>query len=335
MYELDRVRVARQAFSLRVDGYRLERGSTYAVVGPNGSGKTTFLDLLALLQSPLGGQVVFAGERVDYRDAPRLLGLRRRIAYLMQNPYLFSMSVSDNIAYGLEVRGVNGDRVRDRVRWIEQRLSLEHLAGRNAHRLSGGEAQRVALARALVLDPDVYLLDEPTANVDRHHVRRVEELIHEVSCEREACVVMTTHSQDQAYRMSRNLISIIDGRIADVAYENVFTGVLEEEADGLKTVVLPEGPRLKVSHGRAGPVTVAIDPEDIIVSTDELESSALNRFPGKIAKVEGLDGSLRVYVDVGALLCVMVTARSFRLLGLNVGKQVWTTFKATAIHVLD
>jgi tungstate transport system ATP-binding protein len=334
-YELEGVEIVRDGFSLRIASCRLERGRIYAVVGPNGSGKTTFLNMLGLLERPAQGQLVCGDEGVDYSAPGRLLKMRRNVAYLMQNPYLFDMSVFDNIAYGLRLRGVGKKLIREKVARIGGRLSLEQLMDRNSRKLSGGEVQRVALARILVLDVNLFLLDEPTANVDRQHVDLVEGLIREVNREQGACVVMTTHSQDQAYRMSQHLISVIDGRIADVAYENVFSGVLEVEADGLQSVLLREGLRIEVAKGRPGRATVAIDPREVILSQEKLMSSALNRFPGKIVRIEALNGSLRVFVDVGVLLCALITARSFRDMELNVGGQVWATFKANAAHVIQ
>jgi tungstate transport system ATP-binding protein len=333
--ELEKVKVVRERFALHVDRFSLERGQIYGVVGPNGSGKSTFLNLLALLERPAQGTVMFGGEQVEYRDPDRLLGMRRKIAYLLQNPYLFDLSVFDNIAYGLRVRGVGKKRIGEQVGRLASQLALEPLLSRSARRLSGGEAQRVALARTLVLDAELFLLDEPTANVDRRHVDQVEGLIRQVNREQGACVVLTTHSQDQAYRLARQLVSIIDGRIADVAYENVFAGMLEVEADGLRCVVLPEGLRIEVTQGKPGRAMVAIDPQGVILSTSELHSSALNRFPGTITRVEALGGSLRVFVDAGMTLCALITPRSFRELELQVGERVWATFKATAAQVIQ
>ncbi|MEW6753215.1 MAG: ATP-binding cassette domain-containing protein [Candidatus Latescibacterota bacterium] len=205
------VRLVRGAFVLHVPGCRLEGGRIYAVVGPNGSGKTTFLDLLALLERPLQGHVALAGGAVDWGDAAGLVRARRRTAYLMQNPYLFRSTVFDNIAYPLRLRGVPRAVIRARVAAVAGRLSLEGLLARRPHELSGGEVQRVALARALVLDAPLLLLDEPTASVDRQHVELVEGLLRWTCRERGACVVFTTHSAHQAGRLSGDLIPVADG----------------------------------------------------------------------------------------------------------------------------
>jgi len=95
-------------------------------------------------------------------------------------------------------------------------MGLLDLAERNAHTLSGGEAQRVALARTLVLDADAYLLDEPTANVDHRNIKEFENRIREIIGEKNATVILSTHSKEQAHRMSPNIISIIDGTISSI-----------------------------------------------------------------------------------------------------------------------
>lgn len=334
MYELRQIRSHRDGFVLEVEECDLAPRTTYAIVGPNGSGKSTFLDLLALLREPAAGTYRFAGGKVAWSDRSGLLAQRRRIAYLMQTPYLFSTTVSGNIAYGLELRGLGGDEIERRVREVAAALSLDSLLGRSARRLSGGEAQRVALARALVLDADVYLLDEPTANVDRQHVHRVEELVRETSRRRGATVVLTTHSTNQASRLTAHHLSIIDGRLGAAAYENVLSGHLRLEPDGVRTAVLPGGVELKVAAGEPGPVTLAIDPEHLILSAEELESSALNRLQGRVTRAEDAGDSLRVYIDAGVPLCARVTVRSFEGMRLRVGGEVWVTFKATAVRVL-
>ena len=334
MYELSRIVCIRGSFRLSVEHCHLEQGATYVVAGPNSAGKSTFLDVLALQREPAEGELVHCGQNVNWDDRRDLLAKRRRTAYLMQNPYLFQASVAENIGYGLRLRGLDNQHARDRISVISKRLSLDHLLERSAQALSGGEAQRVAIARTLVLDADVYLLDEPTVNVDRRHVSLVEDVIRETVSRQEATAVITTHVHDQAYRLSSRHISIIDGQIRDVVYENVMTGELRIEKDGAKTVWLPEGVRLGVAEGSEGPVTVVIDPKSLILSSSELESSARNRLSGTVTRVEDQNGTLRINIDVGVMLSAQITRRSFDQMGLNIGHRVWVTFKASAVRVL-
>ena len=89
-----------------------------------------------------------------------------------------------------------------------------------------------------------------------------------------------------------------------------------------------------VSGGEQGPTAIAIDPRDIILSDEELTSSALNRFRGPITKIEDVNGSLRVFVNIGVTLCSLITRKSYHDMHLNVGKDVWVTFKANAVRVI-
>jgi len=336
LYALDDAEYSVGTFTLRIEDCAIESGTIYSVVGPNGSGKSSLLNLLGFLQPLSGGALRFRGEDVDYADGARFLGLRREVAYLMQSPYLFNMSVTENIGYGLRVRGRPREEIRGRVEAIMCRMSLTHLARRNAHQLSGGETQRVALARALVLDTDVVLLDEPTANVDRPNVHAVEKAVLDICRERGATVVLTTHSMDQAYRLSRNLLSIVNGRIHGVVYENVFEGDLCECPGGVRCVRVAEGVEFLIGEapGEQTRVTIAIDPVDIILSHSRLISSALNAFRGPITRVDGTDEGLRLFVDIGVSLCAVLTRKSFDDMRLNVGQTVWVTFKASAVKVL-
>jgi len=335
LYSLDDVRYSVGAFTLSIEDCTIEEGNVYSVVGPNGSGKSSLLNLLAFLHPPSDGNLLFREDRVDYSNGPALLSLRRRVGYLMQSPYLFNMSVADNIAYGLRVRGCSGDEIRRRVQSIMERMSLSHLARRNAHHLSGGETQRVALARTLVLDSNVVLLDEPTANVDRPNVNAVEKAVLDICREKKATVLLTTHSLDQAYRMSRNLLSIVNGRIHGTAYENVFEGGVHRDGEGVPSVNVAEGVRFLVAENvEPDRLTIAIDPEDVVVSHTRFASSALNTFEGTIARVDAAEGGLRVFVDIGVNLCAVLTRKSFENMNLNVGKTVWLTFKASAVRVL-
>lgn len=333
-FRLEAIRKQVGDFSLAVDDCTLEEGKVYAIVGPNGSGKSTLLNLLALLDEPASGRILFKGQPVNYGDSAELISARRAIGYVMQSPCLFHMKVYDNAAYGLQVRGVGKGVVQQKVREILSVLNLSHLTDRPVHTLSAGEAQRLALARTLVLETDVLLLDEPTANVDQSSLMTIEELISRLNREKKTTVILTTHSRDQACKLSKDIIPIVNGRISHIAYENVFSGMMGERSDGIWTLKLNGGVELQVAQGRAGQVSVAIDPEDIILSNEKIESSALNRFSGMITKVEDVDGSLRIFVDVGVVICALVTRKSYLEMRLNVGRRVCVTFKANAATVI-
>jgi tungstate transport system ATP-binding protein len=171
----------------------LERGRSYLLTGSNGAGKTTLLCILAGLEPAQIESLSFEDMAVPLSGICEALA--PRIIYLHQHPYLFSTSVTANIAYGLKATGVNHAKrdalVDEAMTWA----GVQHLAHIPPHKLSGGEKQRVALARARVLNPDVLLLDEPTANLDEAARGQVAELIKQI-CDNNHCVVIATHDPE-------------------------------------------------------------------------------------------------------------------------------------------
>jgi tungstate transport system ATP-binding protein len=148
---------------LDIGRFTLPEGQTVALIGPNGAGKSTLLQIMALILKPSRGSVVFRGEAAGPKNA---LAFRRRMAVVFQDPFLFNMSVYENVACGLKFRKVPKKEIKKRVDYWLERLGIAHLAGRRARQLSGGEARRVSLARAFVLEPEVLFLDEPFSALD-------------------------------------------------------------------------------------------------------------------------------------------------------------------------
>ncbi|OYT51330.1 MAG: molybdenum ABC transporter ATP-binding protein [Desulfurococcales archaeon ex4484_204] len=149
-------------FTLRIPRLEVVKGEYLVVMGPSGVGKTVFLHTLAGFLTPSKGRILVNGV-----DVTRYPPERRGFAIIPQDYGLFPhMSVHDNIAYGLRVRGVSKGEARSRVLEVSRALGIEHLLSRRPGSLSSGEKQRVALARALVVEPEVLLMDEPLSNLD-------------------------------------------------------------------------------------------------------------------------------------------------------------------------
>jgi tungstate transport system ATP-binding protein len=183
----------------------------HILTGANGAGKSTLLNLLAFLIPPTSGEVTFDNAPVPW-GSPSLFRLRRQASLMHQFPYLFAGSVSDNVAYGLGVRGMGAAQQRQRIAEALAQTGLTGFERRNALKLSGGEVRRVAMARALALKPRVLLLDEPLANVDHETSLLLEELI--TSLPRQGtCVIMTTHEPNYAARLGGRTIHLVSGRI--------------------------------------------------------------------------------------------------------------------------
>lgn len=191
----------------------IHRGEVLALVGPSGAGKSTLLRLLNFLEPPTSGQIRFLDTDVN-GGRPVPLALRRRVTTVFQRPILLNRSVEANVRYGLRLRGRAG-KVQAVQAALEQ-VGMTGLARQKARTLSGGEMQRVSLARAMVLQPDVLLLDEPTANLDPYNVGLIEEIIGALNREHGTTLVLVTHNVFQARRLAHRVGLLLDGRLVEV-----------------------------------------------------------------------------------------------------------------------
>lgn len=211
MYRLHSVRKCYGSnVALDIEELAIAAGRLYTLTGPNGAGKSTLLDILAFLTSPTSGEIFYAGMRVG-RDRGSLERLRRKVTLLHQSPYLFGGTVYANVAFGLKARGIREEEQR---RIVEEALDWVGLRGfreRMAKELSGGETQRVAMARALVLKPEVLLLDEPLANIDRETAGLLETVIASLPAQG-TTVVMTTHDPAHPGRLNGESILLEGGK---------------------------------------------------------------------------------------------------------------------------
>ena len=332
---------------------RVDRGEVLALIGPTGAGKTTLLRLIDLLDVPTSGRIYFDG--IDTTKSARVrLEVRRRMAFVLQKPIVFNLSVYDNIAYGLKWRGVRKSSLRQRVNSTLEMVALSAYKDRNARTLSGGEAQRVAIARAIAIEPEVLLLDEPTANLDPISTSRIEELITNIIHRYETTIIMATHDISQGQRLADRIGVLIDGEILQtgsstevfasprnkeiaefVGIENIIDGVIVGSEEGLVAIDADGMVIAAVSDCSIGDkVCACTRPEDITLALSPTSSSARNSFTGKITRVVPVGPLTRVEIDCGFPLIALVTKRSTEELSLEKGKQVYATFKATGVHVI-
>lgn len=205
------VRSERTVEALRVPELEVAPGETLAVVGPNGSGKSTLLETMAFLERPDEGRVLLDGR--DVWEEGRSLAARRRCPMLLQRSVLFKTSVLKNVMYGLRTRGVSPAEARRKVEQVLDLVGLKELARRTHRELSGGERQRVALARLLALEPEILLLDEPTAHVDRSNAGLIEQIIRRLQTTTGMTVIMATHDQRQAQSLADRFVMLVDGQL--------------------------------------------------------------------------------------------------------------------------
>jgi tungstate transport system ATP-binding protein len=196
---------------LTVDRLAVQKHGCLVVVGPNGAGKSTLLRLMNFLEPPTSGEILFHGEPVRH---PAPLALRRKVTTVFQRPVLLHRTVLENVAYGLRLRG---REPAGAAQALLERLDLDSLSGAQASSLSGGESQRVALARALAVEPEVLLLDEPTANLDPFNLSLVEAMIQELRAERRCTLVIVTHNVFQARRLADRVAMLHGGSLIEEA----------------------------------------------------------------------------------------------------------------------
>lgn len=191
----------------------VEAGSSVAIVGPSGSGKSSLMSVAAGLEKASRGEVSLLGERIDVLGEDQLARLRRgRVSMVFQSFHLLeTMTGFDNVRTPLEIAGLKGVDARANA-WLE-RVGLSHRRLHYPGQLSGGERQRLAVARALASDPDLVFADEPTGNLDAESGRGVADLLFALTQDRATTLVVVTHDDDLASRAER-VVHMRDGRIA-------------------------------------------------------------------------------------------------------------------------
>jgi tungstate transport system ATP-binding protein len=199
---------------LAIEGLDIYRGEILALVGPSGAGKSTLLRLLNFLEPPTRGQVEFGGQ-VFSSESDVSLETRRKVTTVFQNPMLLKRTVWANVIYGLQLRRENHHN--DKTIAALELVGLAGLSQQAARTLSGGEAQRVALARAMVLEPEVLLLDEPTANLDPYNVSLIENIIRRTNQENGMTCVLVTHNVFQARRLADRVALMLDGKLVEIS----------------------------------------------------------------------------------------------------------------------
>jgi molybdopterin-binding protein len=328
---------------------QIHEGEILALLGPNGSGKTTILKILAFIENPTGGEVTFQGEKVNFKNTENV---RLQSTLVFQKTTVFGTSVYNNIAYGLKLRKVSKETRDKEVKKALELVKLEGFEKRNAKKLSGGEQQRVAIARALVLKTKLLLLDEPTANLDPKNAGILEEVIDTVNREDKVTIVMATHNMFQAKKLPHRIALMDEGKITEIgapadvfgklsknlasfaAVDNTYSGNAKATAAGTSKVDVGNGVQIEVTAKRDGPTVVFINPQDIILSKTAVKSSARNVFKGKITQITDLDTLVKLKVNVGKLFTVQITKQSFNEMELCLNAKVFITFKASSVQVL-
>jgi len=219
-FQIEGLQKKYSGFALKIDRLNLYQGEIFCLLGPSGAGKTTFLRLLNFLEEPDEGEVVYHGYRFFPGNYTPPLKVMRGITTVFQRPALLKENVWNNITYPLKIRKqkINQNGILD----IVEELGIKDLLKQKSNTLSGGEAQRVALARALVFKPRVLLLDEPTANLDPHNIKIIENMVTKYAEEEKPAVVWITHNHFQSKRVGHRICLMEDGDIIEINDNDTF-----------------------------------------------------------------------------------------------------------------
>ncbi|MFZ3062672.1 MAG: ABC transporter ATP-binding protein, partial [Actinomycetota bacterium] len=303
---------------LNISALRVDEGEIFALLGPTGAGKSTFLRVLNFLERPVEGVIKWRGKAVaSLRDR---LALRRKMAMAFQEPLLFNTSVFNNVAYGLRVRGFSKGEIREEVGRTLRLFAIDRLAGRHVRQLSGGEAQRVALARALVIKPELLLLDEPLASLDPPTKDSLSQELLSILKKLGVTTVYVTHDQSEAFVMADRIGILDQGRLLQVGTpeevfyrpnswsvasfvgtETMLPGTVVGQEEGLASIEVgeKEGKIIEaVTDFDVGEkVTVCLRPEEVVIEKSvgadarPYEGGASVRPTGRPADTEGVTGS--------------------------------------------
>jgi tungstate transport system ATP-binding protein len=352
--ELRNIRQTRGGRDILKDiNLRIERGEVFAMIGPTGAGKTTLLRIIDLLDNPSQGVLLYGGTDAASSDKFKL-ETRRRIAFVLQKPVVFNTSVYDNVAYGLKWRSLPKQQVREKVNEMLDITGLAEYRSRNARTLSGGEMQRVAIARAVAVDPELLLLDEPTANLDPVSAARIEDILTGIIKRNAITMIMATHDMAQGQRLADRIAVLVNGEIVQIGRSNdiFFSPTNREVAEFVGMENLLEGIIVSCEQEMAvidvngtaieavtdcnvgEEVLVGLRPEDVTVALTKLSSSARNSLAGTITWTVSSGQLCRIEIDCGFPLVALVTKRSAEEMGLVKRTQVYATFKAVNVHVI-
>ena len=329
----------------------LKKGTTLGLIGPTGCGKTTLLRIIDLIETPSSGKIIFNGLEIPKNKKDRL-DIRRKMGMVYQKPIVFKGTVYENIGYGLKIRGEDKDSYQEKIKNLLDSLGLSGYEDRDASTLSGGETQRMALARALITDPELLLLDEPTANLDPQSTEKIENFLEKLRDEGETTVILATHNLIQGQHLSDE-IAILNKKIFQigkpeevfrkpknrfvaefVGVKNVKKGISSKVDDNL-TVIDIGTLKVYAASKLEGNVYLSIRPEEITLSKSEVRTSALNEFNGEIKEIKDSGGILDLKIDAGDVFSVYMTQKSFSDMGLTIGSRVWLQFKASAVNVFE
>ncbi len=335
--------------------FLIKKGECFVIIGPNGSGKTTLLRILGLLEPPTEGQILYYDEDLSNISRKTKVKYRRKFSFVRQKPVVRNTSVFNNIAYGLRARGMKWEEYINDVNDIIKLVGLKGMEKKNARSLSGGEMQRVAIAMNFVFSPEVYLLDEVSANLDPMNVKLLEDFIIKIKQDKEKTIIMSTHDPLVAIRFGDRIAVLNNGQIIQigtpneiftapkdeftalfVGYENILSGVAKIDKPTGLTLIKVNDLTITASSHLEGEVKVCIRPESIGISINPPSNvSYRNNFKGNIEDIRDLGNICHLIINCQSeRFLATITKLSLNNLELAKNSEVFINFKATDVKIL-
>jgi molybdopterin-binding protein len=329
-------------FKIKNISLNIKKGEYYVILGPSGTGKTVLLEIVAGLRKVDSGSIYFSGNIVD--DIPPE---ERSVGMVYQDYMLFPhMTVRENILFGIKIKKIKD--YEDKFKKLVNDLEISHLVDRNIRNLSGGEKQRIALARTLIVEPEILLLDEPLSAVDTSTKNKLQNDLKRIHKEFKITTLHVTHDFNEAIFLADKISIVKDGEIIQtgtpeeifqkpcndfvaefIGCKNLFKGEMIKE----NIVKISDKVNFNVVNEKKEDINLMIRSENIIISLNEISSSAKNSFRGVVVNTKKKLKVVEVTVDIGVFLTSYITYSSFESMQLEKDKQVYLTFKATSVHI--
>ncbi|MFP4025600.1 MAG: ABC transporter ATP-binding protein [Thiohalospira sp.] len=345
MLEIKNISVKLGDFQLRNINLELEKGDYFILLGKSGVGKTVLLEIIAGLIKPNDGKVILNQKDITHEKIQK-----REVGIVFQDFSVFPhLTVKQNIEYPLKHKKLSSRKRKLLVQEYAELTGITHLLNRGTQNLSGGEMQRVALARMLVTKPQCLLLDEPLASLDVQLKGDLRYLLRTIN-QKGTTILHVTHDYEEAIALSNKVAVMHEGEIIQkglakevfqkpanefvanfTGIKNFFTADFlgQNMAEINNTLEIKVSNKDQLKNGK-----IIICGEEIILSNDRIESSAVNNFKGNIKQIIPYLTNYEIIVDIGVELSVVISEESLLKYQFNENKEVWVSFKSSAIKVI-
>lgn len=354
MLRVDALEYRAGNFTLGPVSIELDGNEYFVLLGPTASGKSMLLELISGLRKPDMGKLFF-----DNHEITGVVPERRNFGFVTQQSLLFPhLNVFENIAFSMRMKKFGKLLIKKRVEEVTELTGIRHLLKRDVQNLSGGEAQRVAIARAIAIRPNILLFDEPMSALDRFTRKIMQGELKKLQRKLNIPVIHVTHDFEEAIYLAHTLGIIHSGQIVQVGVpeeifrkpasrfiaefigiENIFKGRVKKINNNTITdekfnaIFETNNIRFNVLSKHEGNAFATIKADEIMLSNEVPQTSALNNFNGTITDIIHEGASCKVTVDIGIPVVVLITRISADNLGLKTGLKINIIFKASSVHI--